>query len=405
MGALRGLIIVPILSLLPCAVWLWYFATRGRYKKPPLAIIVRTFLLGALATLPAFLLSLIARNFWLSAFGSGELTQLLLTCLIAAPVEELLKLLVVYFYSYRRPEFDEPLDGVIYSTAAALGFAAAENVVYLTLTSPLVVLLRGPLTNPGHALFSSLWGLSLSKAKAAPNLTQVRLPIIARGWLLATLLHAAFDVVLLLTASRNPLVLIFPAAAILGLFLWVRSRIHFYRDSSPHRHGTIMVQSSVYCQECGAKGFAGTECPGCGSLLPIPEEMVLCVFCQRQQRPGAKFCAHCGSSMRYAQRDSSQAKPHFAILAPGGEEKIAYVLSQSDVQVGRTLNNEFVVEHPSVSKRHARITAEASEFSLHDLNSINGTFINGRRIRSARLEDGCEVRFGSASFVYRAPHV
>jgi RsiW-degrading membrane proteinase PrsW (M82 family) len=405
MGALQRLIIVPILSLLPCAIWLWYFATRGRYKKPPPGIIVRTFLLGALATLPAFFLSFVAQNLWLNVLGPGRWTDVLLIFFVAAPLEELLKLLVVRFYSYRRPEFDEPLDGVIYSTSAALGFAAAENVVYLTLTSPLVVLLRGPLTNPGHALFSSLWGLSLSKAKAAPNLPQVRLRIIARGWLLATLLHAVFDVLLLLSASRGLLPLVVPAAAILGLFLWVRSRIHFYRDSSPHRQGTMMVQVSVYCQECGARGFAGTECQNCHLMLPIPEELVLCVFCQRQQRPGAKFCSNCGSSMRFSQNESAEAKPHFAIVAPGGEEKVAYVLTQGEIQIGRTLNNEFVVEHPSVSKRHARITAEESEFSLHDLNSINGTFINGRRIRSAKLEDGCEVRFGSASFVYRAPQV
>lgn len=405
MGALRGLIIVPILSLLPCAIWLWYFATRGRYKKPPLVIIARTFLLGAAATLPAFLLGIVAQKLWLSVLGPSKWTELFLILFVAAPLEELLKLSAVYFYSYRRPEFDEPLDGVIYSTAAALGFAAAENVVYLTLTSPLVVLLRGPLTNPGHALFSSLWGLSLSKAKAAPNLTKVRLPIIARGWLLATLLHAVFDVLLLVSGSRSLLALVIPAAAILGLFLWVRSRIHYYRDSSPHRQGTIMVRMSVYCQECGVKGFAGTECPGCHLMLPIPEELVLCVFCQRQQRPGAKFCSNCGSSMRLSVSESAEAKPHFAIVAPGGEEKVAYVLSRSEVQVGRTLNNEFVVEHPSVSKRHARITAEANEFSVHDLNSINGTFINGRRVRSATLEDGCEVRFGSASFVYRGPHV
>ena len=109
--------------------------------------------------------------------------------------------------------------------------------------------------------------------------------------------------------------------------------------------------------------------------------------------------------MRYALTENSQAKPHFAIVAPGGEERIAFILSRGEIKIGRTLNNEFVVEHPSVSKRHARITLDANDYSLHDLNSINGTFINGRRIRTARLEDGCEVRFGNASFVYRAPQV
>ena len=61
------------------------------------------------------------------------------------------------------------LDGVIYSATAALGFAAIENIFYLSQNNPLLVLLRGPLSNPGHALFSSFWGLSLSRAKSAPN--------------------------------------------------------------------------------------------------------------------------------------------------------------------------------------------------------------------------------------------
>ena len=143
MDAVRGLIIVPLLSLLPCAVWLWYFATRGRYKKPPPGLIVRTFFLGALASLPALILSFFAEEFFRRVFGSHGFTEWLLILVIVAPLEELLKLLAVYFYAYRRPEFDEPLDGVIYSTAAALGFAAAENAIYLTFTRPRSRMPRG----------------------------------------------------------------------------------------------------------------------------------------------------------------------------------------------------------------------------------------------------------------------
>ncbi len=404
MGALRDLILIPVLSLLPCALWLWYFASQSRYKKPAPKVIGLTFLCGALATIPAFFISFGGQTLVGSVLGRNQWTHLVVLCLVVAPIEELLKLLVVYAYPYRRPEFDEPLDGVVYSASAALGFAAVENLIYFTQTSPLLVLLRGPLTNPGHALFSAVWGLSLSRAKAAPNLAKTRFSIIARGWLVATILHATFDLLLLATAEQHLVLFGLLAGAMIALFFWVRSRIHFYRDASPHREGTMMVQTRVFCQECGSKGVAGVLCEGCGKMLPEPEEMVLCPLCTTQQRPGAKFCARCGGNMRQAVVENLDARPHFAVIAPGGEERIAYVLNRNEIRIGRTLNNQFVVEHPSVSKRHAKIVVEASDYALHDLGSINGTFVNGRRITTARLEDGCEVRFGHASFVYRAPH-
>ncbi|MEP7270358.1 MAG: PrsW family glutamic-type intramembrane protease [Acidobacteriota bacterium] len=403
MGGLRELILIPILSLIPCALWLWYFASQSRYKRPSPRVIGLTFLFGALATIPAFIISFTGQSLWISLFGRNQLTHLAILCFIVAPVEELVKLLAVYAYAYRRPEFDEPLDGVIYSASAALGFAAIENLIYFTQSSPLLVLLRGPLTNPGHALFSALWGLSLSRAKAAPNLAGKRFSIIAVGWLLATMLHATFDLLLMAAAEQHLLFFGVLAGAMILLFFWVRARIHFYRDASPHREGTMLVQNRVFCQECGKKGMAGTQCSGCGNHLPEPEEMVLCPLCTTQQRPGAKFCSRCGADMRVPAAENLNTRPHFVVIAPGGEERIAYVLNRDEIQIGRTLNNQFVVEHPSVSKRHARVVADASDYALHDLGSINGTFVNGRRITTARLEDGCEVRFGHASFVYRAP--
>src|SRR5262249_56515294 len=139
--------------------------------------------------------------------------------------EELLKLMVVYFYAYRRQEFDEPLDGVIYSAAAALGFAAVENIVYLAENDPRLVLLRGPLSNPGHALFSAIWGLSLSRAKARPNLTSERLPIIARGWVFASLLHALFDTLLVFSSRWSIVFFAILVGVMVALFFWVRTRI------------------------------------------------------------------------------------------------------------------------------------------------------------------------------------
>lgn len=402
MAALQYFILVPLLSLLPCALWLWYFSSRSRYKTLPGKVLGLTFLFGALVTLPALTLNQLGK---LTLFGLIEEThfsQLLLFVLIVGPVEEGLKLLAVYFYAYRRPEFDEALDGVIYGAAAALGFAAIENVFYLAKNDPMLVLLRGPLSNPGHALFSAIWGMSLSQAKTKPNLFSKRFPVILQGWLYASLLHSLFDV--LLSAASRVSLLFFGVlvAQMIALFFWVRTRIKFHSDTSPHREGTMLLPTRRYCNECGAKGTAGMRCPKCSAFIPESEELELCPICATLQRPGAKFCAKCGANIKLPANENLDTRPHFVTVSPDGEEHIAYILNSPEILIGRTLNNAFVIEHPSVSKRHARIVAEADEYSLYDLGSSNGTFVNGKRVSETKLEDGCEVRFGRAHFIYRS---
>jgi len=395
-------ILIPILSLLPCVLWLWYFSSKSVYKRPPLRLLAGTFMLGSVSTVFALALNLLGQSFFHKLMGRSQLSHILVIFLVVGPVEELVKLLMVYVYAYRQPEFDEPLDGVIYSTAAGLGFAAVENVIYLSQSSPLLVLLRGPLSNPGHALFSSLWGLSLSQAKAAPNITRQRLPIIARGWLAASLLHASFDT-LLLAVSENVLI-VFPMllAAMLALFLWVRARIRFHSETSPHREGTLQMQAVAYCMECGERGKPGEPCANCGAIVPQPGEVRLCSVCSALQLPGASLCGRCGANLALPANENLHSRPHFVTVSPDGDEQIAYILNRQEILIGRTLNNAFVIVNPSVSKRHARIVAENGGYALYDLGSSNGTFINGKRVTEAKLQDGCEVRFGRAAFVFRA---
>src|SRR5262245_30621522 len=403
MTAISQIIFVPLLSLLPCVLWLWYFSSRSLYKRPAVRVLGLTFMLGALATIPALALNLLGQSLFIDLFGRTPRSHLLVLFFIVGPIEELLKLLVVYFYAYRRKEFDEPLDGVIFSATAALGFAAIENVVYLAQNEPMLVLLRGPLSNPGHALFSAMWGLSLSKAKAAPNLVSRRFPIVARGWLLAFLLHSLFDILLTAAAwTKNIIFFVILIAVMVWLFFWVRSRIKFHSDTSPHREGTLYMPLRRYCQECGVKGTAGMRCAKCGAFIPEPEELELCSVCSTAQRPGAKFCSRCGANIKLPAKENLDTRPHFVSISSMGEERIAYILNETEVSVGRTLNNSFVIEHPSVSKHHAKLVAEEDDYALYDLDSSNGTFVNGKRVKETRLEDGCEVRFGRAHFVYRA---
>jgi RsiW-degrading membrane proteinase PrsW (M82 family) len=399
MTVLTRIIFIPLLSLLPCVLWLWYFSSRSRYKRPAIRVLALTFAFGALGTVPALALNLLGQSFFLETFGRTQFSHIMVLLFVVGPVEELIKLFMVYVYAYRQPEFDEPLDGVIYSATAALGFAAVENIVYLAQNDPMLVLLRGPLSNPGHALFSSLWGLSLSRAKVAPNIARERFPIIAGGWMIASFFHSLFDILLVASSRLSIVFFALLVAAMVGLFLWVRSRIKFHSETSPHREGTLLMPLRQYCQECGAKGTAGMACGKCGAYIPEPDELQLCPVCSTPQRPGAKFCARCGANIKLPAKENLDTRPHFVSIKSDGHERIAYILNEDEIMIGRTLNNGFVIEHPSVSKRHARVVAEDDDYALYDLGSSNGTFVNGKRIKETKLLDGCEVRFGRAHFV------
>jgi adenylate cyclase len=64
-------------------------------------------------------------------------------------------------------------------------------------------------------------------------------------------------------------------------------------------------------------------------------------------------------------------------------------------RVGRGDDSEIVLLDPSVSRAHAIVEFDAGEPVVRDLDSTNGTYVNGRRVRVESLRDGDELRFGN----------
>ena len=67
--------------------------------------------------------------------------------------------------------------------------------------------------------------------------------------------------------------------------------------------------------------------------------------------------------------------------------------------IGRSPGAEFMVEAALVSRVHCRLTAGATELQVHDLDSTNGTFVNGKRVAEATLKDGDRLGVGRVEFV------
>ena len=75
-------------------------------------------------------------------------------------------------------------------------------------------------------------------------------------------------------------------------------------------------------------------------------------------------------------------------------------LGSDVVTIGRAPSNQIIVDHPSVSAQHALLLRTGASYLLKDLNSKNGTRINGDCVTHAELKDGDTIRFGSVSAIF-----
>ena len=88
------------------------------------------------------------------------------------------------------------------------------------------------------------------------------------------------------------------------------------------------------------------------------------------------------------------------VWQPPGQEPMAFAIRQERVAVGRDAGNDVRLPEPAVSSRHAVIITRMNVSTVHDLNSSNGTWINGKRIESQSLQHGDVVQFGRLSMTY-----
>ena len=71
------------------------------------------------------------------------------------------------------------------------------------------------------------------------------------------------------------------------------------------------------------------------------------------------------------------------------------------VVIGRSKDADIQVEDPNVSRRHAEVRQEGAAYWVVDLDSTNGTEINGRRLKRAKLRPGDTITVGSTELVFR----
>jgi len=129
--------LLTALGLLPSLVWLGFFIKKDIHPEPKY-LVTRTFLMGIILAplavgLQWFFVGLGERFPAFSDTFSFQSPQFFLW---AAFVEEIIKFLAVKFIVLNNPEFDEPIDAMVYMITASLGFAAIENILILFRAAP-----------------------------------------------------------------------------------------------------------------------------------------------------------------------------------------------------------------------------------------------------------------------------
>ncbi len=195
--------VLVVVSLAPAAAFLLLILRMDRAEPEPLGAVMKIAALGAASAVAAALVEAALKP--LPVFHAGGLAGTAITSFVLiATVEEACKLAVVLVFAWRMPSFNEENDGIVYTGAAAIGFAALENVAYVIRGGLGVGAARAFLSVPMHVLGAVIMGLFLGRAKFATN-DATRTRLILTGFFLAWAAHGLYDT---LALSRSGLALL-----------------------------------------------------------------------------------------------------------------------------------------------------------------------------------------------------
>ena len=210
-------------SLAPSVIWLLFFLRKDSHPESH-RMVLKIFFYGMLAALPVVLIELGFSQQINQLYLPKVLTLILYVFLGIAFVEEIMKYLVVKKQVLKDPEFDEPVDAMLYMIIAALGFAALENLFILfPLTQPfqffetfMMSVFRFVGATFLHALCSGLIGYFLALSfLQSKNGFKLRYTGIA----MAVLLHGLYDFSIIKIESSLRFVM--PVIILIGLTIFI----------------------------------------------------------------------------------------------------------------------------------------------------------------------------------------
>jgi hypothetical protein len=151
---------------------------------------------------------------------------------------------------------------------------------------------------------------------------------------------------------------------------------------------------ALHCPECGFANAEGANyCQRCGAFLA-----------QSEASPGdttATYKVGETGEIEEVRLDEIVARgAALVIRAGGGRAGESFALDGDRLSVGRRPDADIFLDDITVSRDHAILVRRGSEYYLDDCGSLNGTYVNRRRIESHRLADGDELQVGKYKLAF-----
>ena len=145
--------------------------------------------------------------------------------------------------------------------------------------------------------------------------------------------------------------------------------------------------SHVYCPECGFQNpETANYCSKCGALLVKDESGTETT----QQYTPEEADEEAASALE----DLGVKGPALIVRSGGGRSGETFYPQGERTTIGRSPDCEIFLDDVTVSRKHAVVLQRDGTFLVEDLGSLNGTFLNRRRIESGELADGDELQIG-----------
>jgi pSer/pThr/pTyr-binding forkhead associated (FHA) protein len=149
----------------------------------------------------------------------------------------------------------------------------------------------------------------------------------------------------------------------------------------------------VHCPECGFQNpESANYCSKCGALLMREEagEHTTMTFTPEETTDDDSL----------ALADIRIEGPALVVRSGGGRAGETFPLEGDRTSLGRAPECEIFLDDVTVSRHHAVIRRGADGFTIDDEGSLNGTYVNRRRVETAKLEDGDEVQIGKYKITF-----